>query len=117
MRLGNNFPKAGTAIAFRDPLYNEQNSYNIDTGYFTCDVAGVYEFQFHCTINQIAASVDLMRNGELILHSYTTHQNGYVSASGNAFIKLQRGDRVYLVAKHGSNGLTSDSTFSGHLLF
>uniref|UniRef100_A0A8C7Z8F6 Eosinophil peroxidase n=1 Tax=Oryzias sinensis TaxID=183150 RepID=A0A8C7Z8F6_9TELE len=61
--------------------------------------------------------VDLLQNGKLILHSYTTQQNGYVSASGSTFIKLQRGDKVWLVANNGGNGLTSDSYFSGHLLF
>lgn len=117
MKLGNNFPKAGTPIAFREEIYNGQNSYDIKTGYFTCEHPGVYEFEFHCTINQISASVDLMRNGVLILHSYTTRQTGYITASGSTYIRLEKGDKVWLVANHGANGLTSDSYFLGHLLF
>ncbi|XP_040897759.1 eosinophil peroxidase-like [Toxotes jaculatrix] len=117
VRLGNNFPNAGVPIAFRDVIYNGQNSYDIKTGLFTCEHPGVYEFQFHCVISQSDASVDLVRNGELVLHSFTTRQNGFISASGNTYIKLQRGDKVWLVANHGGNGLTSDSFFSGHLLF
>lgn len=117
VRLGNNFPTAGTPILFREEIYNEQKCYDIRTGYFTCEHPGVYEFEFHCTINQISASVDLMRNGVLILHSYTTRQTGYITASGSSYIRLEKGDKVWLVANHGANGLTSDSYFSGHLLF
>lgn len=117
VRLGNNFPKAGGPITFREVIYNGQNSYNIRTGYFTCEHPGVYDFEFHCTIHQIAAGVDLLHNGKLILHSFTTQQRGYITASGSVYIKLERGDKVWLLARHGSNGLTSDSIFSGHLLF
>ncbi|XP_061585165.1 eosinophil peroxidase-like [Cololabis saira] len=117
VRLGNNFPKAGTPIPFHDVIYNGQNSYNPKTGFFTCEIAGVYEFEFHGTIYENAASIDLLRNGHLILHSFTTRQSGYISASGSTFIKLNKGDKVWLVANHGGNGLTTDSFFSGHLLF
>ncbi|KAM4746405.1 eosinophil peroxidase-like [Anableps anableps] len=117
VRLGNNIPKAGTPIPFHDVIYNGQNSYNPKTGFFTCEHPGVYEFEFHCTIYESAGSVDLLRNGELILHSFTTRQSGYITASGSTFIKLEKGDRVWLVANHGGNGLTSNSFFSGHLLF
>ncbi|XP_040011573.1 eosinophil peroxidase-like [Xiphias gladius] len=117
VRLGNDSPKAGVPIIFHEALYNGQNSYNIKTGIFTCEHPGVYEFQFHCTISQNSGSVDLMHNGKLIVHSFTTWQSGYITASGNTYIKLQKGDKVWLVANHSGNGLTSDSFFSGHLLF
>ncbi|KAE8292174.1 Myeloperoxidase [Larimichthys crocea] len=117
VRLGNNFPNANQPIIFRDVIYNGQNSYDINTGYFTCQHPGVYEFQFYCTINQFDSSVDLMRDGQLILHSYTTRQNGFITATGSVYIKLEGGDRVWLLTRHGKNGLTSDSFFSGHLLF
>lgn len=117
VRLGNNFPKAGEPIAFHDVIYNGQNSYDIRTGYFTCEHPGVYEFEFHCTINMFAASLDLMHNGNLILHSFTTQQRNFITASGSVYVKLQKGDRVWLLARHGSNGLNKDSYFSGHLLF
>ncbi|KAK2837242.1 hypothetical protein Q5P01_014454 [Channa striata] len=107
----------GLPITFTDVVYNGQNSYNTDTGIFTCNVTGVYEFNFHCTLFQSNANVDLLRNGRPILHSFTTRQNGYISASGNINIRLNRGDRVWLVANEGGNTMTSDSTFSAHLLF
>ncbi|XP_077570747.1 eosinophil peroxidase-like [Stigmatopora nigra] len=117
VRLGDNFPIPGLPITFHEAIYNGQNSYNTATGIFVCVYPGVYEFNFNVAIFENSASVDLMRNGELILHSFTTKQNGYITASGITFVKLKEGDRVWLVANHGGNGLTKDSTFSGHLLF
>ncbi|XP_036954695.1 eosinophil peroxidase-like [Acanthopagrus latus] len=118
MRLGNNFPPAGKPIPFRVVIYNDQNSYDLKKGLFTCEHPGVYEFHFNCAINDKDASVDLMRNGELVVHSFTSSQKtGHITASGTAIIKLAKGDEVFLVAKHGANGLLSDSYFSGHLVF
>nr|XP_057926972.1 eosinophil peroxidase-like isoform X2 [Doryrhamphus excisus] len=117
VRLGNNYPSPGVAIPFYDIIYNAQNSYNPSTGKFTCPYTGVYEFQFYCTIYEHAASVDLMRNGELIVHSFTTKQDGYITASGGTYIKLNVGDEVWLVANYGGNGLTRDSYFLGRLIF
>ncbi|KAM9360665.1 uncharacterized protein ABDE67_001280 [Symphorus nematophorus] len=117
VRLGNSFPKTNQPILFRDVIYNGQNSYNIKTGFFTCEHAGVYEFNFYCTISAKSASLDLMRNGEVILHSFNTVIRGATTASGSVNIKLKKGDRVWLLAKRNLNGLTKDSIFSGHLLF
>ncbi|XP_043967724.1 eosinophil peroxidase-like [Gambusia affinis] len=117
VRLGNNYPNPGSPIAFHDVIYNGQNSYDPKTGFFTCEHPGVYEFEFHCTIYNSEGSLDLIRNGALVLHSFTTRQSGYITASGSTFIKLAKGDRVWLVANSGGNGLTSDSFLSGHLLF
>ncbi|XP_042344621.1 eosinophil peroxidase-like [Plectropomus leopardus] len=117
VRLGNNNPQPGMPIIFSDAIYNGRNSYNMKTGYFTCELPGVYEFQFHLTIHNGDATVDLKCNGEIILHSFTTRQSGHVTASGSAYYKLARGDRVYLEANPSANGVTRDSYFSGHFLF
>lgn len=117
VRLGNNFPTAGQPIVFHDVIYNGQNSYDTRTGFFTCSIPGVYEFSFYASVTTNDASLDLFHNQQLILHSFTTKQNGFIVASGNIYVKLKTGDRVYLVARDGQNGLTKDSIFSGHLLF
>lgn len=117
MRLGN-LLKAGGPLKFSDVIYNGQKSYDIRTGYFTCEYPGVYEFQFHATVYNREATLDLMRNGKRILHSFTTRQSGYISASGSMIIKLEKRDQVYLVSDYAvSGGLTADSSFSGHFLF
>lgn len=100
-----------------EEIYNGQHSYNVNTGKFICPEAGVYEFQFHCTIYNNAGNIDLLRNRELVLHSFTTKQNDLITARGNTFLKLEKGDQVYLRTNFAGNGLTSDSFFSGHLLF
>ncbi|XP_069577628.1 eosinophil peroxidase-like isoform X1 [Brachyistius frenatus] len=117
VQLGNNYPKAGSPIAFRSVIYNGQNSYDTKTGIFTCVYPGVYEFNFHCTIHKYTGSVDLIRDGKMIVHSFTTRQNGYISASGSTIIKLEKGSKVWLMANHGGNGIAKDSFFSGHLVF
>nr|XP_020506368.1 eosinophil peroxidase-like [Labrus bergylta] len=117
VRLGNDHPQSGFPIPFRDVIYNGQGSYDLKTGYFTCDQSGVYQFTFSCTINNIAATVDLLRNGKPFYHSFTTFQRGYSTASGTVYVKLVKGDKVCLMAEQGSNGMTADSYFSGNFLF
>ncbi|CAL8342908.1 unnamed protein product [Lota lota] len=117
VRLGKNYPEADEPIVFSEVIYNGQHAYDVNTGVFTCVQPGVYEFQFHCTIHGVSGNLDLKRNNVLILHSYTTKQSGYLTASGSTLIQLKGGDVVYLTAKTGGNGLSKDSYFSGHLLF
>lgn len=117
MRLGKNYPTADKPLVFRDVIYNGQDAYDVKTGRFVCEVPGVYEFSFHCTIHGKSGNVNLLRNEELVLHSYTTKQSGYISASGSTLIELKKGDEVYLIAKLDGNGLSAHSYFSGHLVF
>ena len=117
MRLGYNFPHPGKPIAFKNVIYNGQDLYNTKTGVFTCTQPGVYQFDFHCTLYQNVGNVDLRHNDKLVLHSFTTQQSGYVTATGGTILQLATGDTVYLSANYGGNGLTADSFFSGHILF
>ncbi|XP_051806344.1 eosinophil peroxidase-like isoform X10 [Acanthochromis polyacanthus] len=117
MRLINNYPKSGQPIVFTQEAFNEQKSYNNKTGYFICEYPGVYEFTFYCRISQYGAKLDLMLNNTRVVHSYTTRQRGFLTASGGIILKLAKGDKVWLVAHHRGNGLLKDSVFNGHLLF
>uniref|UniRef100_A0A6Q2X2F0 C1q domain-containing protein n=1 Tax=Esox lucius TaxID=8010 RepID=A0A6Q2X2F0_ESOLU len=117
LHLGNNSPIAGQPLRFHEVIYNGQNHYNPTTGVFTCVEPGVYEFQFHCTINQNVGNVDLLKNGKLVLHGFTTNQNSLITATGDTLLQLKKGDRIWLAANRGGIGLTSDSYFSGHLIF
>ncbi|KAJ8347032.1 hypothetical protein SKAU_G00284330 [Synaphobranchus kaupii] len=87
------------------------------TTYFTCAVPGVYQFDFFCTLYQNVGNIDLYHNGRVVLHSFTTQQNGYIASSGSTVSELRQGGRVWLQANYGGNGMTTDSYFSGHLLF
>uniref|UniRef100_A0A3B5AF32 C1q domain-containing protein n=1 Tax=Stegastes partitus TaxID=144197 RepID=A0A3B5AF32_9TELE len=117
VQLDNNLAQAGKPIVFPVEIYNDQKSYNTKTGYFTCEQPGVYEFSFFCAIHIFDAKVDLMRNNKRVLHSFTTRQSNFLTASGATILKLEKGDRVWLVAQHDGNSILKDSYFSGHFLF
>ncbi|KAJ8401996.1 hypothetical protein AAFF_G00372310 [Aldrovandia affinis] len=117
VRLGYNYPNPNQVIVFREVIYNGQNHYNKQTGVFTCVVPGVYQFDFFCTLFQNVGNIDLLRNNKVVLHSFTTLQKGYINSSGGTVLELQEGDEVCLQANYGGNAMTSDSLFSGHLLF
>ncbi|KAJ3584682.1 hypothetical protein NHX12_015177 [Muraenolepis orangiensis] len=117
VRLGEKYPKSNVPLVFREVIYNGQGAYDVKKGWFICAIPGVYEFEFRCTFHRISGNVDLLHNGKLVLHSYTTKQNDYVTASGSTLIQLKKGDKVYLVAKFSGNGLSTYSYFTGHLLF
>ncbi|XP_017269115.1 eosinophil peroxidase [Kryptolebias marmoratus] len=114
--LGKSVSKAGTPISFVNVIYNDKDNYNSKTGYFTCEQPGIYEFEFNCGIQQKSGSIDLLRNGDLVLHSFTTRRRGSITASGSIYIRLKKGDRVWLVASQGANRLTNDSYFTGRLI-
>ncbi|KAJ3603643.1 hypothetical protein NHX12_028388 [Muraenolepis orangiensis] len=117
VRLGKKYPKEGVPIIFHEVIYNGEGAFDVRKGLFICVVPGVYEFEFHFTIHGKAGNVDLQRNGKRVLHSYTTKQSGYVTASGSTLIQLKKGDKVNLITKGGGNGLSADSYFNGHLLY
>ncbi|XP_074526454.1 eosinophil peroxidase-like isoform X2 [Halichoeres trimaculatus] len=117
VQLGNDSPNSQYILKFAKVLYNGQNSYDVSTGFFTCPVSGVYEFSFQCVSNRAAAKVDLMRNDEKVLHSFSTFQNGYSLAVGEAFLRLEKGDKVWLATPEGTRGMSGGSTLSGRLLF
>uniref|UniRef100_A0A3B4AJS7 C1q domain-containing protein n=1 Tax=Periophthalmus magnuspinnatus TaxID=409849 RepID=A0A3B4AJS7_9GOBI len=116
-RLGNDFPKAHRAIIFHQVLYNYPGDYNEKSGRFVCRVPGVYEFQMTLMIQKPSVGVDLMLNGEPLLHSFNTASGGNIMASGNTITPLKKGDEVYLVIIEGSNSILKDSQFNGKLLF
>ncbi|KAG5834791.1 hypothetical protein ANANG_G00265320 [Anguilla anguilla] len=91
VRLGYNNPDPNQVIIFREVLYNGQKHYDNRTGYFTCAVPGVYQFDFFCTLYQNVGNVDLCHNGRVLLHSLSTLQNGYVTSSGGTMVELRRG--------------------------
>ncbi|KAG5840312.1 hypothetical protein ANANG_G00187480 [Anguilla anguilla] len=117
VRLGYNSPSPNQKIVFRESIYNEQGHYSTKTGVFTCVVPGLYMFDFHVTLHENAGSVDLRRNGALVFHSSTSRTDGYITASGGTMVPLRKGDKVWLQANLGGNGLTADSYFLGHLLY
>ncbi|XP_050928847.1 eosinophil peroxidase [Lates calcarifer] len=115
--LGEYNPSSETIIHFHQVIYNEQNHYNTKTGVFTCVIPGVYEFSYVCTSFIAAGSVDLWCNSKLVLHGFKVYQGGRHVTSGDTVLRLNEGDKVWLAASDGITGLSTKSSFSGHLLF
>ncbi|XP_036451125.1 eosinophil peroxidase-like isoform X1 [Colossoma macropomum] len=105
-------------ITFRSTIYNDLNDYSNQTGEFTCSVAGVYEFVFFLTSSRNVGTVTLRRNNAVVLSSVASQQSpGRLMYSGQTVLRLNQGDRIRLEASLGSNGLSANSYFTGHLLF
>ena len=105
-------------IIFRNTIYNDLNAYSNQTGEFTCSVPGVYEFVFFLTSSRSVGTVTLRRNSAVVLSSVASQQSpGRLTYSGQTVLQLNPGDSIRLEASLGSNGLSTDSYFNGHLLF
>nr|XP_046231743.1 eosinophil peroxidase isoform X1 [Scatophagus argus] len=117
VRLGEYSSSSEKIIHFQQVIYNKQNLYSTKTGLFTCVIPGVYQFSFLCSSLISARSVDLWRNKELVLRSGSVYQGGRHLSSGDTVLWLEAGDKVWLDAAGGTTGLSTESFFSGHLLF
>ncbi|XP_069016452.1 protein HP-25 homolog 1-like [Embiotoca jacksoni] len=117
VRLGEYNPSSDKIIRFRHIVYNEQNHYSPQTGLFTCVIPGLYQFSFLCSAFVDVGSAELLHNNELVQHSFKVSEGGRYLSSGDAVLRLQTGDKVWLEATDGITGLTTTSFFSGHLLF
>ncbi|KAL7847981.1 hypothetical protein AOLI_G00226990 [Acnodon oligacanthus] len=105
-------------IFFRETIFNNLNEYSTQTGEFTCSVPGVYEFVFFLTSSRSVGTVTLQRNRAVVLSSVASQQSpGRLTYSGQTVLQLNTGDRIRLEASLGSNGLSTDSYFNGHLIF
>uniref|UniRef100_A0A665UQU2 C1q and TNF related 9 n=1 Tax=Echeneis naucrates TaxID=173247 RepID=A0A665UQU2_ECHNA len=116
-------PPANAPIRFDRVIYNQQNHYNLQTGRFTCSVAGAYYFTYHITVFSRNVKVVLMKNGAKIIHTMDNYQSSEDQAAGGAVLHLEVGDKVWLQVAGGElyNGLFADedddTTFSGFLIF
>ena len=115
--LGGSIPSSSNVLRFRRVTYNGQNHYSTETGRFTCQVSGVYQFEFFCTAFQTVGSVQLRRNGSVVMTAFSSYVDGRINYTGDTVVQLGQGDQVWLEATQGGSGLLSESFFSGHILF
>lgn len=117
VRLGDYNPSSNRVLRFTEIIYNGENHYSARSGEFICAIPGVYQFGFVCTSSIEVGDVDLRRNGASVLSGFKLFQRGVYTSSGDTVLRLEPGDRVWLEASEGTNGLSTSSFFSGHLLF
>ncbi|NXI30994.1 C1QA protein, partial [Sterrhoptilus dennistouni] len=114
-------PRAGTTVVFDRVITNQENSYNPQTGKFTCKIPGLYYFTF-----QVVSSGDLClgitKNGVRAVSFCDNNSQGTLQVnSGSSVLSLTVGDQVFLTTDpaRGSSiysGSEADSVFSGFLV-
>ncbi|XP_078082079.1 eosinophil peroxidase-like [Mustelus asterias] len=103
----------GKPIPCAKEIYNGQRDFNCSTGVFTCQIAGVYQFSYHCGGSR--ATVSLKKNNSQVTRSDTRIRYNRIILSGSTILQLNSGDQVWLTNLKGS--LSTSSYFQGHLLF
>ncbi|NXY39527.1 C1QA protein, partial [Pomatorhinus ruficollis] len=114
-------PRSGTTVVFDRVITNQENSYNPQTGKFTCKIPGLYYFTF-----QVVSSGDLClaitKNGLRVVSFCDNNSQGILQVnSGSSVLSLALGDQVSLTTDpaRGSSiysGTEADSVFSGFLV-
>lgn len=114
-------PRTGTTVVFDKVITNQENSYNPQTGKFTCSIPGLYYFTF-----QVVSSGDLClsiaKNGLGVASFCDNNSQGILQVnSGSTVLSLALGDQVSLTTDpaRGSSiysGSEADSVFSGFLV-
>ncbi|NXS04987.1 C1QA protein, partial [Oxylabes madagascariensis] len=114
-------PRGGTTVVFDRVITNQENSYNPQTGQFTCSIPGLYYFAF-----QVVSSGDLClsiaKNRQRVLSFCDNNSQGILQVnSGSSVLSLAVGDQVSLTTSAAQassiySGSEADSVFSGFLV-
>ena len=113
------FTGAATHLPFEETLYAEGTNFELSTGTFTCNMAGIYVlmFSFHKTSGRGVASASLMKNDQTIVRAYISGTDLSLQGGNSAVVSLQDGDRVFLTVSGSLHSSTNHHTsFSGFLL-
>ncbi|NXC45397.1 C1QA protein, partial [Penelope pileata] len=114
-------PSRGSTVVFDNIITNQENSYNPQTGEFTCSIPGLYYFAY-----QVVANGDLClsitKNRQHVVSFCDNNSRNILQVnSGSSVLSLAVGDRVAVnMAGRGStiySGSEADSVFSGFMLF
>ncbi|XP_067865983.1 eosinophil peroxidase-like [Heterodontus francisci] len=97
-------------------IYNGQGDYKCQTGIFTCQIPGVYQFSYHCGVSS-SVTLFLKKNGITVITSQQNDYNRKNILSGSAILQLDFGDQIWLEVQFWRNGISVYSYFLGHLLF
>lgn len=117
------FPPVGSPVKFDKILYNGRQSYNPQTGVFTCEIPGIYYFSYHIHCKGANVWVALYKNNEPQMYTYDEYKKGILDqASGSSVLELMHGDRVWIqLPSEQAAGLYSGpyvhSSFAGFLLY
>ncbi|NXU92313.1 C1QA protein, partial [Xiphorhynchus elegans] len=115
-------PSMSRTVVFDNIITNQENSYNPQTGAFTCSIAGFYYFAY-----QVVSSGDLClsitKNRERIVSFCNNNSHGILQVnSGSSVLSLAVGDQVSVTTDPAQGSTVygsseADSVFSGFMLF
>lgn len=114
-------PRTGTTVVFDRIITNQENSYNPQTGKFTCQIPGLYYFTFQVVSNGDLC-LSISKNGLRLVNFCDNNSQGILQVnSGSSVLSLAVGDQVSLTTDpaQGSSiyrGSEVDSVFSGFLV-
>ncbi|KAM8977635.1 adiponectin-like [Pelodytes ibericus] len=113
-------PPSNAPIKFAKVFYNEQNSYNVNTGKFKAPEDGLYFFTYQITVYSKNVHITLRHNDKIVQYMYQVYGSVTTQASGSSIVNLKKQDEVWLQDHNSNNGLyadnNDDSTFSGFLI-
>ena len=111
----------GVLITFDETSLNLGNDFDLNTGKFTCRVAGTYVFNYKIQVDYDNVLTNLIKNGDSVVDSYEPAGNGILT--GGCVINLEVGDEVWIKVKNTINtypsrsGANRFSYFYGYLLY
>ncbi|NXU68421.1 C1QA protein, partial [Horornis vulcanius] len=114
-------PRTGTTVVFDRVITNQENSYNPQTGKFTCSIPGLYYFTFQ-VVSSGNLCLSITKNGLRVVSFCDNNSQGILQVnSGSSVLGLALGDQVSLTTDpaRGSSiysGSEADSVFSGFLV-
>ncbi|NXU39852.1 C1QA protein, partial [Drymodes brunneopygia] len=114
-------PRTGSTVVFDRVITNQENSYNPQTGKFTCKTPGLYYFAFQVVSNGDLC-LSITRNGLRVASFCDNNNLGVLQVnSGSSVLSLAVNDQVSLTTDPAQgrsiySGSEADSVFSGFLV-
>lgn len=123
LRNRSDFASYGQPVIFDSKLTNVNNNFNIQTGYFTCKVPGVYYFVFHASSEGhlcLRLKSDSASPVSLSFCDYNLRSQSLV-VSGGAVLKLSTNNKVWIEPFKDSGGRAMSKrmsvVFNGFLIY